>query len=552
MLISQYLHYGYFLIERTLHYSYSKQENFTVGDPEMLQFTHLLMEAKSKYSPNIKPCLKTYDIIDYIDGFSHITINNNLLPPIKIKTKPTIFIMKRKSNIKYDPNKARMKSSIKMDFENQVDDTENINTLLEEEIANKIWESIEELEEINKTTEQNLSDIELETKNGNDTMEEKVEMFNDLADNMTSTENTIESLNKLSTNSKNINKENVDSLENFEDISDISDVKTDKKTTIEEENIKGKSKSGNLRQETQGVKEIVKKMIQEKKLEAKQKKEINNFERKNIELTIKPMKKKGVTADMSKRIEELKVEKNEPINTIMVEPMIKTTVTEEHMKDDEFNKQKSVTQKKDKIKMIKSSNVEQIEDIMKEEDKIVDVKVDVKKIAKSQDKTDEELSEEKIVQEEDKEKYTETSKSINVRESIRNIINQFKEFEKDFIHDDTNIITSTNDTIESDSHIMEMDSTESSGQVMVKDARESLKEIIDQFKYIKHELTSEEDDQFDEIAAKYMERPIAETLLQFNEALKALIQRRKKTSSKEHATNLHDNRDIPENQRKPM
>ncbi|CAL1672137.1 unnamed protein product [Lasius platythorax] len=79
-------------------------------------------------------------------------------------------------------------------------------------------------------------------------------------------------------------------------------------------------------------------------------------------------------------------------------------------------------------------------------------------------------------------------------------------------------------------------------QVVVKDVRESFKEILEQFKHIKDELTSEEDDQFDEIAAKYMEQPIAETLLQFSEALKALMQRRRKTLP-EQATDLYDNED---------
>lgn len=71
----------------------------------MLQFTHLLMEAKSKYSPNIKPYLKTHDILDSVDGFSHISLNYNGIPPIKIKMKPSIFIMKRKWNVKYNQPK---------------------------------------------------------------------------------------------------------------------------------------------------------------------------------------------------------------------------------------------------------------------------------------------------------------------------------------------------------------------------------------------------------------------------------------------------------------
>jgi len=242
--------------------------------------------------------------------------------------------------------------------------------------------------------------------------------------------------------------------------------------------------------------------------------------------------------------------KESPVSTNKSVIEEKSKITKELKKDDEFSKQKPTTQKKDKIKVLKSYNLEQTEDVM--EEKIVDVKADVEEIAKSQDKIDAELLEAEIVREKDKKENVKTPKSTNVRESIRNIINQFKEFEKDFIRDDIDTTASINDTNRTGSdseHIM--DSAESSAQLMVKDARESLKEIIDQFKYIKHELTSEEDDQFDEIAAKYMERPIAETLLQFSEALKALIQRRKKTSLKERAANLHD-KELLENQRKSI
>ncbi|XP_012064025.1 PREDICTED: uncharacterized protein LOC105627349 [Atta cephalotes] len=537
---------------------YSKQENLTIDDPEMLQFTHLLIGGRNKFSPSIKPYLKTHDIIDSIDGFSHITLNYNMLPPIRIKTRPSIFIMKRKSNIKYDINKANSQTSIKYLTE-QVDDIKDVklNMSFKEEIINKVVDSLEKLEEAKETVEQNFSNVEFEEiKKGNDAMKKEVEIFDLVNDNI-SMENTTtwESINKLSSDSRDKNKENIDSQEDFNDVLDISDMKFDKKIKIEE-NIKGKSKEDtNLRQETQGIKESIKKIIQEKMLEAKQRREVND-ERKNVELPIKSMKKKGVT-HMLKRVEILKQELKEP--PIFID---KSTITgkefkkDMHVKDERtISKQKSILQKKDKMKVIKSDNLEQSEDITEEENEIVDVKTDAKKIVKSRHKVNAEFPEAKIAEEENKEERIKTPKLVNVRESIRNIINQFKEFEKNFIHDDTIVSNDMSNAnyIESDSP-MEVDYSAENGQVMIKDARESLKEIIDQFKYIKHELTSEEDDQFDEIAAKYMERPIAETLLQFNEALKALIQQRKKFLSKEHTANLHDNTDtyIPESQRKSV
>lgn len=77
------------------NWRYSKAENLTSGSKEMMTFTHLLLEAKSKYSQNLKPYSRTHDILDSVEGFSHITFNYNTFPPIRIKTKPMIFILKR-------------------------------------------------------------------------------------------------------------------------------------------------------------------------------------------------------------------------------------------------------------------------------------------------------------------------------------------------------------------------------------------------------------------------------------------------------------------------
>jgi alpha-1,6-mannosyltransferase len=78
------------------NWRYSKAENLTNGSKEMMTYTHLLLEAKSKYSQNLKPYSRTHDILDSVEGFSHISFNYNTFPPIRIKTKPMIFILKRK------------------------------------------------------------------------------------------------------------------------------------------------------------------------------------------------------------------------------------------------------------------------------------------------------------------------------------------------------------------------------------------------------------------------------------------------------------------------
>lgn len=564
---------------------YSKQENLTIDDPEMLQFTHLLMEAKSKYSPNIKPYLKTHDIIDSVDGFSHIALNYNTFPPIRIKTKPSIFIMKRKSYIKYDPNKAESRISTK-DSSKQVDNTESIELNMSHEqakemepIFNDIMESLEEFSKPEENMEQNLLNVENVRKTIGDT-EERTERHIDIADdNMTSMEDVtkIENTDKPLSNLKNRKGENFSSKEDVENVSDI--VKPAKsaekiKTNIQEGKIiKKRSKNDlNLRQENHSIKETVKKMIQEKMQEVRQRKEVNahtHDERQNIEIT--STKKRGVvTTGLPKRIRILKQELRE--TTVTNKPLIieeELNTMEEDLKDrikvskETLIKAKNITRKMDKSKTIQPVNLEESleeEDIaLEQENGIVDTTME-----KTQNEINAKLpiSKRKIIGKEDVEIMKE-QKSINVRESIRNIINQFKEFEKDFIYDDVESMLSVpdinhannikSDITGKDSDIVDY-SAENKEEVAMKDPRESLKEIIDQFKYIKHELTSEEDDQFDEIAAKYMERPIAETLLQFNEALKALIQRRKKTSLYDQAADAYRDEDdrTSKNQRKLM
>lgn len=563
--------------------SYSKRENLTVDDPEMLQFTHLLMEARSKYSPNMKPYLKTHDIIDSIDGFSHIGLNYNMLPPIRIKTKPSIFILKRKSDIKYDPNEARTTDVFVQDFPEQTDNAENVELSVSHETAKEvepIFDDIvepplEEFEKSAETNEQNFSDIEKIKKITNNNAEEEVEKLDDFADDDASVENIqIENKNNLLLNLKKKKEEKEDDSDPqkvFESVSDVDDSakKSDGriKTKIEERKIvKGRSKVNlNSRQENHSVKETVKRILQEKMQEVKQRREAND-ERRNAEFPIKPTKRGGIVGpELPRRARILKKPREMPAFAAKPATTEESKIAKERIEDmgkddkrQKFIKAKSVTRMADKIGATKPVGVEQIveeEDIIaKRENESITADatmetVGVREVVNAELPYDrkERASKEKTAEGEDREEDAKAPKATNVRESIRNIIDQFKEFEKDFAYDDAETTTTSSDDAENDD-VAEDDRVARSGEsvrLASRDPRESLKEIIDQFKYIKHELTSEEDDQFDEIAAKYMERPIAETLLQFNEALKALTQRRRKTSSRRErpANVVHDDED---------
>lgn len=72
------------------------------GSREMYeQFTHLIVEAKSKFSPNLKPYRDTHEIMDFIEAFHQISFDYFTIPPVKIKTKPVLYLLKRKENYKH-------------------------------------------------------------------------------------------------------------------------------------------------------------------------------------------------------------------------------------------------------------------------------------------------------------------------------------------------------------------------------------------------------------------------------------------------------------------
>lgn len=462
----------------------------------MLQFTHLLMEAKSKYSPNIKPYLKTHEILDSVDGFSHIALNYNMLPPIRIKTRPIIFIMKRKPNIKYDPRKAKTQTYVKQlaqaDAGKSTETKDVINDTVKrmEPILDEIMESLEQFERPLNVSNKYVLDAEvqeiIEPNNTENNSNEYTEAINvevsanssesNLSDsetlaqeekvpNISKTENSVETENNIQLQ---LNIENISSA-------DERNEETEKVGTVKER-LKGSS----ILQEGGSIKETVKKLIQEKLEADKLKKDMMD----DGKLSENPEK----INTRAKRAVPMKIEMPQNMKIIPKQEY----------------KEKPAT----------------VRETVREH------------------------------------------KTFNVRESIRSIINQFKEFEKDFVHEDLEIIkkepsteyskqvTETSTKISEDTADVADSTTKIEPSRTIKDAKESLKDIISQFKQIKSELTSEEDDEFERIEATYMERPISETLMQFSEALKNLIQRRKK--SRTLVTNkLNNNEDASKSQAPP-
>ncbi|RZC38234.1 dol-P-Man:Man(7)GlcNAc(2)-PP-Dol alpha-1,6-mannosyltransferase [Asbolus verrucosus] len=123
------------------NWTYSKVEHVIPGSPEMYEYTHLITEAKSKFSSNLKPYASTHDIIDTVEAFHQISFNYFTIPPMKIRTKPVLFILRRRDNYeeflqmrkhKYDKNvfedETTDSNEIKEDSEIIINQIEDITT----------------------------------------------------------------------------------------------------------------------------------------------------------------------------------------------------------------------------------------------------------------------------------------------------------------------------------------------------------------------------------------------------------------------------------------
>ncbi|XP_066249704.1 dol-P-Man:Man(7)GlcNAc(2)-PP-Dol alpha-1,6-mannosyltransferase isoform X1 [Euwallacea similis] len=79
---------------------YDKTEYLKTSDMAIYKFTHLIEEGKSKYASNFKILAATHDIIDTIESFHQISFNYFTIPPVKIKMKPVLFILRRRDDFR--------------------------------------------------------------------------------------------------------------------------------------------------------------------------------------------------------------------------------------------------------------------------------------------------------------------------------------------------------------------------------------------------------------------------------------------------------------------
>ncbi|XP_064106910.1 uncharacterized protein LOC135215886 [Macrobrachium nipponense] len=75
------------------HWKYNKTEKLKAGGQAMRSFTHILVEAKTKYSYNLKHYTTSHEILNHVEAFSHLSFNYQQFPPVKVRAKPAIFLL---------------------------------------------------------------------------------------------------------------------------------------------------------------------------------------------------------------------------------------------------------------------------------------------------------------------------------------------------------------------------------------------------------------------------------------------------------------------------
>lgn len=88
------------------------------GCDELMSFTHLIVGSSNRDNEEMLPYRHTHSVLFSVQGFSHVSFNYNTFPPIKIKTKTQIFILKKISN------KLGVKKNIKRIVEEFKNDSE--------------------------------------------------------------------------------------------------------------------------------------------------------------------------------------------------------------------------------------------------------------------------------------------------------------------------------------------------------------------------------------------------------------------------------------------
>lgn len=80
------------------------------GDAEYHDFTYILSEATNKHSEASQFLQETHEVVEFVDCFNNIGLQYQSVLPVKIKTKPCLWIMRRKKSSR---SSAEMKDRVR-------------------------------------------------------------------------------------------------------------------------------------------------------------------------------------------------------------------------------------------------------------------------------------------------------------------------------------------------------------------------------------------------------------------------------------------------------
>lgn len=77
------------------HWRYNKTEGLSPGD--LQRFSHLLVEGRSLQSSSVLTHRDTHELLAAIEGYSHVRLNYARFPPVVVRTRPRVLVLRRKT-----------------------------------------------------------------------------------------------------------------------------------------------------------------------------------------------------------------------------------------------------------------------------------------------------------------------------------------------------------------------------------------------------------------------------------------------------------------------
>jgi len=88
-----------------------------------MSFTHLIVGSNNRDNEEMLHYRNTHSVMFIVPGFSHIAFDYNKFPPLKIKTKTQLFVLKKhiKSSVKNNIKRIVKEYKFESELEKEID-----------------------------------------------------------------------------------------------------------------------------------------------------------------------------------------------------------------------------------------------------------------------------------------------------------------------------------------------------------------------------------------------------------------------------------------------